>query len=91
MSHKSHGTVLRTPKGKYVRAFQVIGDFGDKEYLQETPDLSCATIFRDGKGDKARIQRAKQDWPYLQELGVEVERTVTVVAVGPVPAESRTN
>lgn len=80
MSHTSNGTIFKTPSGKYVRTYMAQTHGGPREYVQETPDITCATVVRGGMHRRSVAVQAEREFGELTELEVEVVRTVKVLS-----------
>jgi hypothetical protein len=78
MSHISKGTIFKTPSGKYLRTFQVKHDLGTQTFVQETPDIHCATVQRVLE-PKVR-ERAERQFGKLEAVEIEVTREIKIVS-----------
>lgn len=84
MSHTSNGIILQTPSGKYVRTYQTQSHVGMRTFVQETPDIHCATVMR--VLDRKALRQAEQEFGELTEVEVEVTRDIKVLRVGDQPS-----
>lgn len=85
MSHTSQGTILKSRDGKYVRVYQTQTHVGTRDFVQLTPDINCATIFRSSMYDIRQRKAAEQEYQDLVELKVEITRTITILQDGDQP------
>jgi hypothetical protein len=77
MSHIVEGFTVITRPGKFLRTYRIRGD--KSTYMQETPDLACATVFRKAASDVELLTRAFETWPKAACLNVRVIRTVEIM------------
>lgn len=77
MSRVVEGFAVSTRPGKYLRTYRIRGE--KAVFLQETPDLHCATVFRSVESDAALLARAHLAYPKATTLNVRVVRVVEVV------------
>lgn len=91
MSHKTQGTILRTPSGKFIRTYRTASHVGFREFVQETPDIACATVFHGGFAERKLRERIGTEIPSCTELLVEITRTVEILQEGPQPTLPWTN
>lgn len=85
MSKTSTGVVLRTPSGKFIRAYKSHTHTGEHTYIQETPDIDSATVFYPDFMNNRLRKRAEHEHPDTTVLEVTITRTVTITCEGKQP------
>lgn len=85
MSRVTYGTILKTASGKWIRTYRVQTHLGHQDHVQETPDPYCATIFREGHGDRMLRKVVDADYPDTTEVKIEVTRTIKITEEGNQP------
>jgi hypothetical protein len=85
MSQVSNGIVYKTPSGKFVRTFQVRNHVGTREFVQETPDIHCATVVR-GLYQMDVKRMAEREFGELTEVEIEITREIKILRDGQQPS-----
>lgn len=85
MSQSTTGIIYQTASGKYIRVYRTQSHVGFREFVQETPDINCATVVRNAVQQREIFKQATEEFGPLVELGVEVIREVKIVRTGDQP------